>query len=304
MEKTDASRADQGGQDQEPRDRRIADAATTDQQASDGNREDAARLDRAPTPDTAAIDAGPPDAASIDAVSTEDASTDAGPPDALGQDLEMRPCITAAECAPGYCYADEDGDRYAPADGVMRCHSAPLLEGVDCCDLDDRAHPGTGSYYSETNMCGSWDYDCDGATTKRSYTCEDQLSLVGGDACTLSTIPDRGCRIGYQTLQGTTEFKECGETFVQHEATYSLSNYCNETSMCTSVTSGWCNDYGGPGCRVVPESGGRWVNGTYNIGSLYCDYLLCSGVYRHKGYTYGAIDIAVVEAGSKTCTCR
>ncbi len=79
-------------------------------------------------------------------------------------------CTSGTECLSGYCYVDNDGDRYAPASGTKKCQLNSQLSGTDCCDSDSRAYPGESTYYSSTNNCGSWDYNCSGSIEKSDCT--------------------------------------------------------------------------------------------------------------------------------------
>jgi hypothetical protein len=85
------------------------------------------------------------------------------------------------------CYRDNDNDGYAPdgagaetvcSDPSAARSAAPFLHcplgstarapigagNVDCCDADNRAHPGAGGQGSPS-VCGGYDFDCDGTTT-------------------------------------------------------------------------------------------------------------------------------------------
>ena len=47
--------------------------------------------------------------------------------------------------------ADADGDGFYDA----------KYGGTDCCDADARVHPGVEEFFTETNACGGYDYNCD-----------------------------------------------------------------------------------------------------------------------------------------------
>lgn len=68
-------------------------------------------------------------------------------------------------------YLDDDRDGWAVAT-AKRCmcksegkYTQKADKAKDCCDSDNRAYPGVGGWYSSTNNCGSFDWDCDGKQT-------------------------------------------------------------------------------------------------------------------------------------------
>jgi len=72
-------------------------------------------------------------------------------------------------------YLDEDQDGYgvtSDTDFHCICKGQPLpgkyttTRDGDCCDKDSRAHPNQWSYFTSTNLCGTWDYDCNGYEDK------------------------------------------------------------------------------------------------------------------------------------------
>jgi hypothetical protein len=71
------------------------------------------------------------------------------------------------------CYVDADDDGYR-LDTTVTSTDADCADGGeatasdrtgDCCDRDDRAHPGRTSGEATETICGGWDYDCNGVTT-------------------------------------------------------------------------------------------------------------------------------------------
>jgi hypothetical protein len=65
------------------------------------------------------------------------------------------------------CYDDADGDGYRTSgthtSASLSCsgaHDGRATDGRDCCDLDDRAHPGQTAWFTTANHCGSFNYDC------------------------------------------------------------------------------------------------------------------------------------------------
>jgi hypothetical protein len=77
-------------------------------------------------------------------------------------------CTAADQCSSNACstfYQDADADGYGNgAVSIKRCGtSAPggySATSGDCCDSDNRAHPGQTGWFTSTNNCASWDYDC------------------------------------------------------------------------------------------------------------------------------------------------
>jgi hypothetical protein len=95
-------------------------------------------------------------------------------------------------------YSDVDGDGYG---GNSKCLCAPsatyrITQGGDCCDRDARARPGLPGilWYTSANICGSYDYDCNGteqrAIAREGYCypwCESRTGWFGK-----STMPCGG----------------------------------------------------------------------------------------------------------------
>ncbi|MFO0680715.1 MAG: putative metal-binding motif-containing protein [Sandaracinus sp.] len=88
------------------------------------------------------------------------------------------------------CYPDSDGDSYrnSSATPTNRCSTpaagyggCPLAETAradlpDCCDVDPAAHAGQTAYFTNPrNLCGGYDFNCDGVTTQQ------YASLATGD---------------------------------------------------------------------------------------------------------------------------
>jgi hypothetical protein len=82
-------------------------------------------------------------------------------------------CSTNAECIGGSClttYRDADGDGYG-AGMVRRCETSPqagyITRAGDCCDQDANSSPATLTYRTFRNLCGSYDWNCDGFEESR-----------------------------------------------------------------------------------------------------------------------------------------
>jgi hypothetical protein len=58
------------------------------------------------------------------------------------------------------------GSNYA-MDFAYNCRRINYTGQLDCCDSDANAKPGQTSYFTTTNACGSWDYNCSGAVEKQ-----------------------------------------------------------------------------------------------------------------------------------------
>ena len=133
-------------------------------------------------------------------------------------------CAQGSDCSSGYCYIDEDGDRYAPESGTKKCQSSSQIAGIDCCDSDSRAYPGESTYYTSVNNCSSWDYDCSGAENKNSNCSKQSVTTSSPNACYLNS----SCTGGqYTRYVGCDEDYEgsasCGQT---HGYEYCVSSTC------------------------------------------------------------------------------
>ena len=141
------------------------------------------------------------------------------------------------------CYLDEDNDGYYSENGTT-CFSTFCPEkystttGDDCCDSDANAYPGQTSYFTATNACNTWDYDCSDAIEKDSSTCTgyDSCTCTGAITCYGKYLIDSlicseiGTFYSSCTLNSTTT--ACGETW---------TSYSKSTTKC--YNSG-CSSYG------------------------------------------------------------
>jgi hypothetical protein len=79
-------------------------------------------------------------------------------------------CSVPTDCLSAKCtsfHRDADGDNYGSTTDFVRvcgdeAPSGYVLNGSDCCDLDDLTRPGQTTYFGGQNPCSSFDYDCDG----------------------------------------------------------------------------------------------------------------------------------------------
>ncbi|MFA4941845.1 MAG: hypothetical protein WC582_04635 [Patescibacteria group bacterium] len=125
-------------------------------------------------------------------------------------------CVSAGACLSGYCYVDEDGDRYAPSSGTKKCQTNSQLGGVDYCDSDATSNPGySGGYKSTTNACGSFDWNSNGTVDQTSY-CFD----CTGASCSVATY--------YETCSGSAGYR------------YISANCTNSTSCGSSWERKFC----------------------------------------------------------------
>lgn len=85
---------------------------------------------------------------------------------------------------------DADGDNYTPAtttqyygdtspiSGARRRYLIATTREADCCDSSSSTYPGQSQWFTSTNTCGSWDYDCNLAIEKNPDTCQGYATYV------------------------------------------------------------------------------------------------------------------------------
>lgn len=78
------------------------------------------------------------------------------------------PTSPTADAATAKADAADGSDCDQDGDG----HRATRCGGDDCCDTDPSSYPGaTTGFRNQPNACGSWDWNCDGATeTETPFT--------------------------------------------------------------------------------------------------------------------------------------
>ena len=147
-------------------------------------------------------------------------------------------CSLDDECAPGYCYIDEDGDRYAPTSGTKKCQANSQLAGIDCYDLNANAYPGQTQCYGTHRGDGSFDYNCNGQVDMRcnrvttlpaDYSCKSTVPL--GSTGWVSRVPVCGA---WGTLRGCDHWMAVGCT---SEAGW--QGGCSECIVSTPPFYGW-----------------------------------------------------------------
>ncbi len=105
-------------------------------------------------------------------------------------------CDSNTQCKSNVCtalYTDLDGDKFGEGNKpvTQRCGAMPVsgfaMQGGDCCDQDNKANPGQTAFYSTTDACDSFDYNCDGKEEPRdaqSTTCTDpSVCSTAADVC-------------------------------------------------------------------------------------------------------------------------
>ena len=123
-------------------------------------------------------------------------------------------------------YYDRDGDGFGnPFDSERRCAldgetpDGLTLDNTDCCDWDVNAKPSATTAKNYPNLCGDYDWDCDGAETKK---------WTDGGGCGWGVSTD-SCRA--EPEGWASDIPDCGETedWVRNcEVTYSFSGIrCN-----------------------------------------------------------------------------
>jgi len=65
-------------------------------------------------------------------------------------------------------------------DGVLRDDAA--CGGTDCCDADPKVHPGQTQFFTKTNACGTWDFDCNGKSDPQ-WGQGEKCHICGFDCC-------------------------------------------------------------------------------------------------------------------------
>ena len=80
---------------------------------------------------------------------------------------------------------DDDDDGYC--DKSMTLVGTPKVcakGGGDCCDLDNKAHPGVSGWFTSANKCASFDYNCSNGAEKQHTVLAQAKHICEGFACT------------------------------------------------------------------------------------------------------------------------
>jgi hypothetical protein len=101
-------------------------------------------------------------------------------------------------------FVDMDGDGHSPDPNNFKCLCTPKAPYTgtdatgDCCDQDANVHRGQANWFTSANVCGNFDYDCNGRPDKEysnmvscswSFGCSanagwtDSVPDCGGSGC-------------------------------------------------------------------------------------------------------------------------
>ncbi|HEX5657539.1 MAG TPA: hypothetical protein VFX59_10110 [Polyangiales bacterium] len=147
-------------------------------------------LNSKPSPKTDAGVQGTDAAVQGDAGQGEPTQGDAGQTTTHVQNVE--PSENLPDCAAVY-FRDLDGDGYGDPEAKVTSCTQPagyVLNGDDCYDDNERAHPAATGQFLQDRGDGSFDYDCDGVATKLRTTiavCPDLL-VCNGLKCELPVL--------------------------------------------------------------------------------------------------------------------
>jgi hypothetical protein len=92
-------------------------------------------------------------------------------------------------CAEPIWYLDLDRDGYGDKKKPMRASVQPpghVANALDCYDANPEAHPGQTQFFSQHRGDGSFDFDCDGHSTRR-----EEVASAGCREVTIVGIPTR-----------------------------------------------------------------------------------------------------------------
>ncbi|OGQ25317.1 MAG: hypothetical protein A2138_04730 [Deltaproteobacteria bacterium RBG_16_71_12] len=103
-------------------------------------------------------------------------------------------------------FIDADNDHYTVGSELTRCAASTVPTGTcqrasasaDCYDSNANARPGQTTYYSSNRGDGSFDYNCDGNTSKQSVSEDTSCDACAGDGVTCvatgrTYTPSAGC---------------------------------------------------------------------------------------------------------------
>lgn len=133
-------------------------------------------------------------------------------------------CSAGAECGSGFCYVDNDNDRYAPSSGTATCRANTQIAGTDCYDSNGSAFPGQTSYFTSNRGDGSFDYNCDSNYTNNMTN---QTTAPG-------SMPSRTYCVGGPTLMYYA-YSYCSNPCSPYCC--GTSNACDPHYYCSSYTT-------------------------------------------------------------------
>lgn len=145
-------------------------------------------------------------------------------------------------------YKDADGDGYGT--GAYGCYTGTVASlAGDCCDSDNRTHPGQTAGFTSPNNCGSYDYNCDGSSTivgtyyaPSGLTSAVRLNCVGGTcgSCTNGNYTPPFSN-SYTTSCGQSGGTNCSYSYFNPgQTTCPASGTASYRAGCTSTTTA-CN---------------------------------------------------------------
>ncbi|MFA5460184.1 MAG: type II secretion system protein [Candidatus Paceibacterota bacterium] len=154
-------------------------------------------------------------------------------------------CALAGECLSGYCYVDNDGDRYAPSSGTKKCQPSSQLSGIDCDDNNASIYPGVVVGVKDCDYLNYYYiYGTQSSTTTsycryRNYADENKVCQADG------TISNPSCS-SYTTSTyatcGTCQYVGSCTSSLKSCADYSGATSCGTCSTCrlgNCVTCTW-----------------------------------------------------------------
>ncbi|MBI4508285.1 MAG: hypothetical protein HY698_01530 [Deltaproteobacteria bacterium] len=149
---------------------------------------------------------------------------------------------SAGDCPKGWMryYRDEDWDGSPDKESKCLCRPTlihninaaivnPRTQKWDCCDLDNRAKPGSTDWYTKENECGSFDYNCDLKMTKL-------WPDPGWSGCSTGAFSCGSSGWGWD-VPGPSSVPECGESANWYSGCGSFWSDCpnrfrSETQQC------------------------------------------------------------------------
>jgi hypothetical protein len=146
-------------------------------------------------------------------------------------------------------YPDTDNDGFGTsADSAAAVLSCSKPDGgyantnTDCCDIDPNAYPNEPNYYSSADLCGSFDYNCDGVPEQRVN------GPSGCDVVNCVLTADGGCVNDAALPSGCSGFgsvgtADCGVVF------YGTSHSCALYSPGMCYAPGSAGPAGTQACR-------------------------------------------------------
>lgn len=108
-----------------------------------------------------------------------DTGTDTGAVDSANDVVDDHPGDSGGDAR------DATGDAPPVCDFDMDTYKAEgaTCGGNDCCDTDNQAHPGQTTYFTGTDACGSFDYNCSGSP-EPEYPGNLKCGGTGATGCT------------------------------------------------------------------------------------------------------------------------